>query len=102
MPSRSRVFRNAQRQTCSDPELLLHQVNPGSFLRDGVLHLKSCVDFKERHGSVRRNQELHGPGAVIAGFTDDCFGALVDLLPLRIAQEGGGGFFHELLVATLE
>ncbi|NIL82668.1 hypothetical protein RhoFasGS6_00001 [Rhodococcus fascians] len=102
MPPRFGVFGDGQFFAVGDAELLQHQVDAGGFLGDGVLDLQPGVDLQERDQSVLADEVFHGPGAVVAGFEADRFGARVDFFALGVGEERGGGFFDEFLEAALQ
>ena len=85
-----------------DAELLADQVEPGGLLGDRVLDLQAGVDLQERDQPVLADEELHGAGAVVAGFAADGFGGVVDGGALVVGQERGGRLLDQLLEAALQ
>ena len=85
-----------------DAELLAHQVDAGGLLGDGMLHLQAGVDLQERDQTVLADEVFHGARAVVAGLLADPLGGLVDLLALRVGEEGRRCFFDEFLEAALQ
>ena len=85
-----------------DAELLTHQVDTGGLLGNGMLHLQASVHFEERDQTVLADEVFHGARAVVAGLLADPLGGLVDLLALRVGEEGRRSFFDELLEAALQ
>ena len=85
-----------------DLELLQHQVDTRGFLGDRVLDLKPGVDLQERDQPVLADQVFDGSGAVVVGLFADPLGRFVDLLALRVGQEGSRRLLDQLLVAALQ
>ena len=85
-----------------DPDLGPHQVDAGHLLGDRVLHLNARIHLDEmKVAGVEIVQELHRARVEVVGFLRDGEGVPGERLALLRAEDGGGGAFHDLLVASL-
>ena len=92
---------HGKRQAVGDAQLLDHEVLPGGFFGDGVLHLQAGVDFEEGNRAAAADEEFDGARAHVAGALAHIARGPVQALALGVGEEGGGGFFDEFLVAPL-
>ena len=92
MAARGGVFLQGELVALSDTELLAHEIEAGSFLGYGVLHLQASIDLQEGNEAIGAHQVLNGAGAVVAGLAADALGRLVDGGALLIGKERRGGF----------
>ena len=88
-----------------DPQLRLHQVNVGDFLRDGVFHLDTGVHLDEHVATGPRprglDEELDGPGAGVVDGLGEFHGIGCQCRTQLVADMRSGGDLHHLLVAAL-
>ena len=82
--------------------LLLHDVDAGDALGDGVLHLQAGVHFHEIELVVRIEQELDRAGVDVAHRLGRFHRQVADVAALRFAQLRRGGDFDQFLVAALD
>ncbi|KAF5069363.1 hypothetical protein DSECCO2_233500 [anaerobic digester metagenome] len=88
-------------KTIGDVDHFLYQVNADHTFRDGMLHLQAGVHFKKVIIQLVVNNEFNGSGAVIiTGFCRG-YGMGAHLGPHFRGKQGGGGFFHHLLMSAL-
>jgi hypothetical protein len=81
-----------------DAELLTHQVDAGHLFGDRVFDLQAGVDLEEGDGAVLADEELAGACTDVAGLLHDGLARRVELVDLRLGEEGRRGLLHELLV----
>ena len=91
-----------QHAALGDSELFANQVNARDFLGDGVLHLEPRVDFEERDGPIRTDEELAGSRSHVPDLFEDVLGCAVEQVPLLVGDERCGGLFDKFLVAALK
>ena len=85
-----------------DQDLRLHDVDAGHLFGDGMFDLDAGVHLDEIElATVHIHQEFDGPRAFIADMGADAAAQIADLGALFGGQVGGGGAFHDLLVAAL-
>ena len=85
-----------------NPDLGPHQVDAGHLLGDRVLHLNARIDLDEmKVAGVEIVQELHRARIEVVGLLRDGQRIPGERLALLRAEDGGGGAFHDLLVAPL-
>ena len=100
--ARGRFVRHGQGQAVGDAQLFDNEVASGGFFGDGVLHLQARVHFQKGDGAAAADEKFRRACAHVARAGADVARGLVQALALCVAQERGGGFFHELLVAPLQ
>ena len=88
--------------TTGDQNLQFDEVDSGGDLGDRVLDLQTGVDLEEREELVLGLVEVFDRAcALVSGCLDQFGGHLLEVVRLFFGQDGGGGFFDDLLVATL-
>ncbi len=96
------VLRHRQRLARGDPDLLLHQVDAGRHLGDGVLDLDPGIHLDEVEAIVGVDQELARARVRVADGLGQPDGGLAQLLADLHGQGRRGRFLDELLVPALE
>ncbi len=98
------VLRERQLLTRCDPQLPLHEVEPGHQLRDGVLDLEPGVHLQEEElvGSRRRHDELDRARADVPDGTRGLDRRLAHAVARRVVEQRRRSLLDDLLVSPLE
>jgi hypothetical protein len=83
-----------------DADLLLHDVDAGDHLGDGMLHLHAGIHFDEEEFAVLV-QELEGTRAAVADLAAGFGATLADLVAQAGIEQRCRSFFQDFLVAAL-
>ena len=87
---------------CGNLELKTHQIHAGNAFGDRVFHLQSGVHFQEIKLVVTVQQKLNSPRVLVLTCLGDSDRGLPHGLSKSGGEAGGGGFFDELLVPSLD
>ena len=85
-----------------DEQLLLHEVDAGDELRDGMLDLDPRVQLEEGEAAVLAEDELGRARALVAQRAGERDGGVAHLAAQRGVDGGGGALLEHLLVAALD
>ena len=85
-----------------DRDLQMHEVEAGDQLGDGVLDLEAGVDFEEVEVLFVVEQEFDRARVDVASFAREAAGGFAHAAAQVGADDGGGSFFDDLLMATLD
>lgn len=97
-----RQFKVLQRLSFSDTDLCLNQIDASDLFSDGVLDLKTCINFDEVVVALLVNKELDGSGVLVS----DVFGKTESIgknaLTNAFRKGWGRGNLDDFLMATLD
>jgi len=92
-----------KRQTMAggDGDLQLHQIEPRDLLRDGMLDLKTRVDFQKIKIEMGIDEEFDGARVDVSAGAREADGSIAHLFPQFRSNDERRSFFNHFLVAPL-